>query len=243
MRILYGPVPEGAVPFGRNGQAGQDGGSGQNGGRDGSAGGNAQNGQGGPGNQGNQGSPGGQGNVPGNAPGGAPGGRNGFPGGQGGQGGQGSQGGQGAPAMPGGDGTGNGGPGRMLAGPGGGGGGLLNGSSAGKEVTAKLKQDADKYRWVAAAVGSNNASGYQLATGKPVMALGGFNGSDPSLDLDGFRKLVAAGKIHYFIGGGDFGGSMGGSSYSQEIASWVQANFTAQTVDGTTLYDLTQPNG
>jgi hypothetical protein len=89
-------------------------------------------------------------------------------------------------------------------------------------------------------VGSNNASGYQLATGEPVMAIGGFNGSDPSPTLASFEALVAAGKVHYFIGGGTgFGGQQGGSSSSQAIATWVAENFTAQTVGGATVYDLT----
>ena len=66
------------------------------------------------------------------------------------------------------------------------------------------------YTWVAATVGSNNAAGYQLATGEPVMAIGGFNGSDPSPTLAQFQQYVAEGKIHYFIaGGGGFGGPDG----------------------------------
>ncbi len=32
---------------------------------------------------------------------------------------------------------------------------------------------------------------------------------------------------------------MGGSDAAQEITEWVAANFTASTVDGTTIYDLT----
>jgi 4-amino-4-deoxy-L-arabinose transferase-like glycosyltransferase len=128
-------------------------------------------------------------------------------------------------------------------GPGAGGaGGLLNGSEPTAAITELLQADADQYTWVAAAVGSNSASGYQLASEEPVLAIGGFNGSDPSPTLAEFQALVAAGDIHYFIasGGGGFGGNqMGGSSDSSEIASWVEANLTATTVDGTTLYDLT----
>ncbi len=95
----------------------------------------------------------------------------------------------------------------------------------------------------AAAVGSNNASGYQLATGAPVMPIGGFNGTDPSPTLAQFKAYVAAGKVHYFIGGGGFDGGMrgGGSGSGEQISSWVAASFTAQTVGGTTIYDLTQP--
>lgn len=127
-------------------------------------------------------------------------------------------------------------------------GGLLNGSTPGKEVVAALKQDGDSYTWVAASVGSNSASGYQLATGKPVMPIGGFNGSDPSPTLVEFQKLVRDGRIHYFIGGGAGGGmggggmrGMGGSNASQAIATWVEQTFTASTVGGVTLYDLTAP--
>jgi 4-amino-4-deoxy-L-arabinose transferase-like glycosyltransferase len=113
-------------------------------------------------------------------------------------------------------------------------------------MTALLEQNADSYTWAAAAVGSQNASGYQLATGKPVMAIGGFNGSDPSPTLAQFEQYVAQGKIHYFIGGGGFGGGgragggSGGSNDSSQIATWVAANFTAQTVGNTTVYDLSQ---
>ena len=72
------------------------------------------------------------------------------------------------------------------------------------------------------------------------MAIGGFNGSDPSPTLAEFQEYVADGRIHYFIGGGGgFGGQRGGSDASNEIATWVEANYTATTVGGTTVYDLT----
>ncbi|CCH86650.1 Glycosyl transferase [Modestobacter italicus] len=121
---------------------------------------------------------------------------------------------------------------------GGGAGGLLNATDPSDEVVATLEEHADSYTWVAAAVGSNTAAGYQLATGDPVMALGGFNGSDPSPTLAQFQELVADGAVHWFIGGGLGMSSDGGSSASAEIAAWVQQNYTAQTVDGVTLYDL-----
>jgi hypothetical protein len=123
-------------------------------------------------------------------------------------------------------------------------GGLLDAATVSDEMKALLEADAGSYTWVAAAVGSQSASGYQLATGDPVMAVGGFNGSDPSPTLAQFQQYVAQGKIHYFIGGGrGFGGggnSTGGSDSSSQIAEWVAANYTAQTVGGATVYDLSQ---
>ncbi len=119
-------------------------------------------------------------------------------------------------------------------------GGLLNGANVSAEMKSLLLANSSQYTWVAASVGSQNAASYQLATNEPVMAIGGFNGSDPSPTLQQFKELVAAGKIHYFIGGGGFGGQNGGSSASSEIAAWVQSTFTAQTVGNTTVYDLTK---
>ena len=106
-------------------------------------------------------------------------------------------------------------------------------------MTALLQSDADSYTWAAAAVGANNAAGYQLASEQPVMAIGGFNGSDPSPTLAQFQQYVADGQVHWFIGSGGGGGMGGpGGNGSNEIAQWVEDNFTATTVDGVTLYDL-----
>ena len=110
------------------------------------------------------------------------------------------------------------------------------------ELRELLLEDADSYTWVAAAVGSQSAAGYQLATERAVMPIGGFNGTDPSPTLDEFKAYVAEGRIHYFIasGSGGVAGSPGAQS-DESIASWVEENFESVTVDGVTLYDLTQP--
>lgn len=124
----------------------------------------------------------------------------------------------------------------QAGGPGGGVGGLLDSPDVSSELVNVLTRDAQNFTWIAAGVGSQTAAGYQLATGYPVMAIGGFNGSDPSPTLEQFRQYVAEGKIHFFIASG-MGGGPGGNG-SSEISSWVQANFESTTVDGVTLYDL-----
>ena len=119
-------------------------------------------------------------------------------------------------------------------------GGLLDGGTPDAELVALLRQDAGRYTWVAAAVGSNNAAHVQLATGEPVMALGGFNGSDPAPTLEQFQRYVAEGRIHWFLGGGRMGGrSMGGSDAARQISTWVADHFPATSVGGATVYDLT----
>ncbi|WP_265442964.1 ArnT family glycosyltransferase [Flexivirga meconopsidis] len=126
--------------------------------------------------------------------------------------------------------------------PAGGMGGLLDASKPGTAVVSALQQDAGRYRWVAAAIGSNNAAGLQLATGLSVMPVGGFNGSDPSPTLTQFKSYVAQGAIHYFLAGSGMGGGQpNGSNTAQQIAAWVTANFKRVTIGGQTFYDLTQP--
>ena len=139
-------------------------------------------------------------------------------------------------------GTGFGGPGR--GGRGGGqlgppGGALLSSPTPSAQVVALLQGDAGTFTWAAAAVGSNTAAGYQLATRLPVMAVGGFNGTDPSPTLEQFAQLVAAKKIHWFVGGaGADSAQSGGSDDAAQIAQWVKAHYRATTVGGTSLYDL-----
>jgi 4-amino-4-deoxy-L-arabinose transferase-like glycosyltransferase len=118
-----------------------------------------------------------------------------------------------------------------------GGGGFLGTSRVGSQLAAMLESDASQYSWVAATVDANSAASYELATGEPVMAIGGFNGTDPAPTLAQFQQMVAQREIHYFIGSGR---GMGGGSTSNAIESWVSANFASTTVDGVTIYDLTQ---
>nr|WP_018219922.1 glycosyltransferase family 39 protein [Salinispora pacifica] len=145
------------------------------------------------------------------------------------------------PGQPGGsDGpNGSGGPGgpHQLGQPGGDG-GLLGARVPSAQLRELLELDSDSYTWVAATVGANNAAGYQLATGDPVLPVGGFNGTDPAPTVAEFQQYVTAGEIHWFIGGGGFRGANGGSSASSEIAAWVAETFEARTVDGITIYDL-----
>jgi 4-amino-4-deoxy-L-arabinose transferase-like glycosyltransferase len=123
----------------------------------------------------------------------------------------------------------------------GGGGGFLNASASNPALTEALQANAGRYTWAAATVNSNSAAGYQLASGEPVMAIGGFNGTDPAPTLAQFEKDVAEGKIHYFIAGGGAGvrGPGGGGGDAAAITSWVESRFTATTIGGVTVYDLT----
>jgi 4-amino-4-deoxy-L-arabinose transferase-like glycosyltransferase len=137
------------------------------------------------------------------------------------------------------------GPGHGPGGPAGFLGGLLDAPESGPALTRLLADHAERYQWAAAVVGSTNAAGYQLASGAPVLALGGFNGTDPAPTLAEFQRLVADAKIHYYIhakvgfGGGGHQRLGSGSHDAADIADWVESHYAPVRVDGVALCDLT----
>ncbi|MGB3444577.1 MAG: glycosyltransferase family 39 protein [Actinophytocola sp.] len=105
------------------------------------------------------------------------------------------------------------------------------GPSMSSEVAALLS-DTDT-KWAAATTGGTFAADLSLASGRPVIAIGGWSGGDPAPTLAEFQQYVEAGEIGYYVGGG--GTRPGGGS---EIDGWVSTNFESRTVDGQTVYDL-----
>ncbi|MEY8000705.1 glycosyltransferase family 39 protein [Clostridium sp. Mt-5] len=93
----------------------------------------------------------------------------------------------------------------------------------------KFLEDNKKNEKYLVAVPSANSYGSDLIlkTGEPVMALGGFSGSDPILTVEQFKKLVNDGVVRYALvntgGNRGFGGAMGNNSNSN-ITSWIQQN-------------------
>jgi 4-amino-4-deoxy-L-arabinose transferase-like glycosyltransferase len=117
-----------------------------------------------------------------------------------------------------------------------GGGGMGGDASASSELTALLGKTTTT--WAAATSGSQSAASLELATGKSVIAIGGFSGSDDAPTLAQFKEWVAEGKIAYYVAGGQ-GGGAGRGGASSEIQTWVAANYTATTVGTSTVYSLT----
>jgi hypothetical protein len=118
-------------------------------------------------------------------------------------------------------------------------GGLGGAGSVSSTLVSALKSGT--YTWSAATTSANEAASFELASGTSVMSLGGFNGTDPAVTLTRFKALVAAGEIHYYIaaGNGFIGSTAADTSTAYQIQKWVTSTFTAKTVGGTTVYDLT----
>ncbi|HKT37991.1 MAG TPA: hypothetical protein VJR48_06430, partial [Ktedonobacterales bacterium] len=107
-------------------------------------------------------------------------------------------------------------------------GGLANGNGGqsvqvNEQLLAYLEAHRGSARYLLAALNSQTAAPYIIASGQPVIALGGFSGSDQILSLSQLQALVNSGAIRYFLldgGGGGFGGGNG------QLVSWVASSCT-----------------
>ncbi|MBO2457030.1 glycosyltransferase family 39 protein [Actinomadura violacea] len=163
------------------------------------------------------------GRMPGGAPGGAPGGQmpEGFPGAA--PGGQNSAG-QGQDARPGGGqmpwtrGDRSQRPGGARGGFGGGG----PGGEADSKMITYLERNQGDATWLLAVSSAQSASSIILSTGRPVIAMGGFTGSDPAMTVAKLQEYVKDGKLRYIL----LGGGMGPGGGNASVTAWVQKNGT-----------------
>ena len=117
-----------------------------------------------------------------------------------------------------------------------GGAGRAGGGAASRPRIAYLQAHRDGATWLVAVQGSSAAASIILQTGGlPVMAMGGFRGSDPAPTLTQIEQYVKQGKLHYvlaggrggFGGGGFGGGGFGGGGGATSVLQWVEQNCAA----------------
>lgn len=109
-------------------------------------------------------------------------------------------------------------------------------SSNSKLIQFLLKNKTKNQKYLLVVSNANSASEIIVQTDEPVMAIGGFLGSDKSITLAEFKALVKKGEIRYVM----TGGNGGGGSSSTEIMNWVQQNGTL--VSSSEYSDSTQMN-
>ena len=112
-------------------------------------------------------------------------------------------------------------------------------SQADSQLVQYLLRHQHGATWLVAVVSANESAAIQLTSGQPVMAVGGFNGSDTPLTLEQFKQLVKDGKVRYYaISSHGRGGGPGGGN--NEITTWVKQTGTVVNYGGSdvTLYKL-----
>ena len=118
------------------------------------------------------------------------------------------------------------------------------GASVGKATIAYLEARQGSARYMLAAVGSTTAGAVALQSGRNVIDIGGFNGSDPSPSLSELEQFIESGQLHYVLlpanrnAGSRFALS---STATKERDSWIESHGTAVKVageagGGSTLY-------
>src|ERR1039458_4414449 len=100
------------------------------------------------------------------------------------------------------------------------------GGTASTQMISYLEAHRDGATWLVAVQGSSAAASIILATGGiPVMAMGGFRGTDAAPALAQLEQYVKQGKLHYVLAGGRGEGGFGGGAGT--VTSWVEQNCTA----------------
>jgi len=122
--------------------------------------------------------------------------------------------------------------GRPFGRPGNGGG--PGGGQASRTLLRYLVKHRGAAKYLVATPSSNEAAPIIIATGEPVMSLGGFTGSDPILTSAKLASLAKEGVVQYFLLGG--GGGPGGGN---GLTTWIQQHSKLVTVGGTQLYEYT----
>lgn len=98
--------------------------------------------------------------------------------------------------------------------------GRSNSSSVDEGLITYLQQHNTGEKYLVATSSSQTATPMILATGSPVIAWGGFKGSDTALTTTQLEALVADGELKYVV----LGGGMG--SGSSDLTTWVQTHGT-----------------
>jgi 4-amino-4-deoxy-L-arabinose transferase-like glycosyltransferase len=91
----------------------------------------------------------------------------------------------------------------------GGGGNGATAASVDTKLISYLEAHQGNTKYLLAVSSSMQADSIILATNKPVMAMGGFSGSDPILTTSSLQTLITNGTVRFFMLGGGFGAQGG----------------------------------
>ena len=111
-------------------------------------------------------------------------------------------------------------------------------SGLNQELLAYLQAHTQDTEYLLAVPSAFSGAPYILATGRPVLYMGGFSGRDPVVDADDLRQMVASGELRYILYDSQQNGGPGGPPRS-DIAQWLAASCTLipQFSQGTSLYE------
>jgi hypothetical protein len=118
-------------------------------------------------------------------------------------------------------------------------GGGLGGNTSDSALLNYLVANRGTASWIVAANSAQEAGSIEIATGLPVMAMGGFTGSDPAPTLAQLKSYISAGKLRFVLAGGGGGGFPGGGTDTSDRTAWVTSTCKVVKYGGSSssLYD------
>ncbi|TPR45708.1 ArnT family glycosyltransferase [Apilactobacillus micheneri] len=94
--------------------------------------------------------------------------------------------------------------------------GGIGSGSVNNKLLKYLQKNQGNAKYLFATADSGTAAPYIIKTKKAVMAMGGFNGTDPAMTLSKFKQLVKSGQVKYYLDGGKSG------STNSSIVNWIK---------------------
>ena len=119
--------------------------------------------------------------------------------------------------------------------------GDARGSNVNSELLSFLQSNTQDVEYLVAVPSSQQGSMLVLATGRPVLFMGGFGGQDDVVSAEDLAQMVANGELRYVMYGGDRGNK-------QDIANWLQTSCEVvpqfgSVNSGNSPQGANQPNG
>jgi len=104
-----------------------------------------------------------------------------------------------------------------------------------EELLAYLEARTQGMKYLLAVESSQVGAPYVIATGRPVLYMGGFNGGDNVVSADDLAEMVASGELRFVLFGMD-------GRDKRDIANWLQSSCTAVTQFSQRVSAGNQPN-
>lgn len=93
---------------------------------------------------------------------------------------------------------------------------------ANQEMINFLEANTRGTKYLVAVDSANQGDGYVLATGRPVLFMGGFSGQDRVVTGEDLSRMAGDGELKYIL----WGGGPGGFGRQSDISTWIAANCT-----------------
>jgi len=108
---------------------------------------------------------------------------------------------------------------------------------AGDSLLDYLEANTVGMKYLVAVESSQVGAKYVIATGRPVLYMGGFSGGDNVISADGLAQMVADGELRFVLFG------MSGRNNKQEIVQWLQGSCLVVRQFNQQTANISQPQG